>query len=242
MRKLLCTGLPMYLSVGVRIGVSAAGVSIGVSLRFFFYFSISSFPQNSFALPFLAGVALVILLASANISMCERRQHQHASSPCLCSAYVCVCVHRCVCVADFYWRLSMCLWGRVGGWVLCKVPTVSLKSLDPNGWGAGAKMARTAEESPVCRSITIWLNGALLKLLGTLSHFCIIPPDDPRGAIGLIEWKCVCFWCTRTFIPLRKSGSLNMNITTTKVKQVKECRNSPVDTTITWKLVRKVSM
>jgi len=102
MRKLLCTGLPMYLSVGVRIGVSAAGVSIGVSLRFFFYFSISSFPQNSFALPFLAGVALVILLASANISMCERRQHQHASSPCLCSAYVCVCVHRCVCVADFY--------------------------------------------------------------------------------------------------------------------------------------------
>jgi len=37
MRKLLCTGLPMYLSVGVRIGVSAAGVSIGVSLRFFLF-------------------------------------------------------------------------------------------------------------------------------------------------------------------------------------------------------------
>lgn len=160
-------------------------------MSFGFYFSISSFcylpaplPPPSLSILLILShsalmthlrwqpLCLLVLLASANISMCEKhKHHERVSLPSLMSVCVCVCVsgYVCVCVfvlllsprldvragldfflclfhslcvcgecasvgdclADFYWRLSMCLCVCV--WVLvsvCATPSGVFKALN----------------------------------------------------------------------------------------------------------------
>lgn len=121
-------------------------------------------------------------------------------------------------------------------------PNGVFKELRPKRLGSECEDGEDSRRKPRLPEYNDLAQRSTLKTTRNFKSFLHNSPGRSAGSNWTNRMKVrLLLMHTHLYHP-RKGGSLNMNITTTKVKEVKECRNSPVDISITWKLVRKVSM